>query len=223
VICCGDLCDYGPESNFVIDWVRAHAAAVVRGNHDRICSGLDSVDSFNELAQASARWTTEQLTPPNRTYLRELPRGPMVVDDCLLLVHGSPRHEDEYVIGMEEVSGVFSFLEGSEVARLPVFFGHTHWQGVFLRARGHIRGVSGPLIPTREAQIGLEAGAAYLINPGAVGQPRDGDPRAAYAIFDSTAREVALRRVTYDHEATERKIVAAGLPLRLGARLAFGH
>ena len=96
-------------------------------------------------------------------------------------------------------------------------------QAVFLRAEGHTRGISGPLTPTPEAQIPLEPGTAYLINPGSVGQPRDGDARAAYAIFDSKSQEVALCRVPYDYMATERKIVAAGLPLRLGVRLAFGR
>ena len=91
-----------------------------------------------------------------------------------------------------------------------------------MRVRGNTRGISRPLTPTRETRIDLEAGGAYLINPGSAGQPRDGDPRAAYAIFDSEAGEVELRRVHYDYLATERKIVAAGLPLRLGVRLAFG-
>lgn len=225
-ISCGDLCDYGPDSNYVIDWARANLAAVIRGNHDRVCAGLDTLDLFTELAQASAIWTMEHLTPANRTYIRELPKGPLMVDKALVLVHGSPRDEDEYVTNMKEVSDVFSFLAvntGPEIHALPFFFGHTHLQGLFLRAEGRTRGVSAPLTPTPEVRVGLEAGAAYLINPGSVGQPRDGDPRAAYAIFNSKTREVALRRVPYNFLATERKIVAAGLPLKLGVRLAFGR
>jgi len=199
---------------------------VIRGNHDRVCAGLDTLDLFTELAQASAIWTMEHLTPANRTYIRELPKGPLMVDKALVLVHGSPRDEDEYVTNMKEVSDVFSFLAvntGPEIHALPFFFGHTHLQGLFLRAEGRTRGVSAPLTPTPEVRVGLEAGAAYLINPGSVGQPRDGDPRAAYAIFNSKTREVALRRVPYNFLATERKIVAAGLPLKLGVRLAFGR
>jgi predicted phosphodiesterase len=234
-ICCGDLCDYGPDSNYVIEWARANLAAVIRGNHDRVCAGLDSLDLFTELAQSSARWTMEQLTPDNRTYLRELPRGPRLVDDCLVLVHGSPRDEDEYVTNMLEIGQIFSFLAVNvasetdaadapdDAGTLPYFFGHTHLQGAFVRQSGHTRGISRPLPPTPEVRIRLETGARYLINPGSVGQPRDGDPRAAYAIFDSRTREVALRRVPYDTLTTERKIVAAGLPLKLGVRLAFGR
>jgi predicted phosphodiesterase len=225
-ISCGDLCDYGPDSNYVIDWARANLAAVIRGNHDRVCAGLDTFDQFTELAQSSAIWTMEHLTSANRTYIRELPQGPRLVDNTLVLVHGSPRDEDEYVTNMKEVADVFSFLAvhaESEVNALPFFFGHTHMQGLFLRAEGHTRGISAPLTPTPEVRVGLEKGAAYLINPGSVGQPRDGDPRAAYAIFNGKTREVALRRVPYNFLATERKIVAAGLPLKLGVRLAFGR
>jgi predicted phosphodiesterase len=225
-VSCGDLCDYGPDSNYVIAWVRDNLAAVIRGNHDRVCAGLDTLDQFTDLAQASARWTMEHLTPANRNYLRELPQGPRTVDDSLVLVHGSPRGEDEYVTSMRDVGEVFSFLAecaGTDTTGLPVFFGHTHMQGAFIRAEGRTRGISPPLTPMKEARIGLEPGATYLINPGSVGQPRDSDPRAAYAIFDSRRREVALRRVVYDFRATERKIVAAGLPVRLGVRLALGR
>lgn len=225
-VSCGDLCDYGPDSNGVIDWSRASLAAVIRGNHDRVCSGLDSLDQFSELAQASARWTMEHLTAENRTYLRKLPMGPRVVDHRLVLVHGSPRDEDEYVTNLNEAGDVFSFLAvnaAGEAGGLPYFFGHTHWQAAFVRAEGRTKRISPPLTPMPETRVKLEPGAAYLINPGSVGQPRDGDPRAAYALYDSEAREVALRRVVYDHFETERKIVQAGLPPRLGLRLAFGR
>ena len=225
-VSCGDLCDYGPDSNYVIDWARANLAAVIRGNHDRVCSGLDTLDQFTDLAQTSAIWTMEHLTPQNRTYIRELPQGPQLVNHALILVHGSPRDEDEYVTNIKEVSEVFSFLAihaESDVTDLPFFFGHTHLQGLYLRADGRTRGISPPLTPTPEVRVGLETGTAYLINPGSVGQPRDGDPRAAYAIYNSQTREVALRRVPYDNLATERKIAAAGLPLKLGIRLAFGR
>jgi diadenosine tetraphosphatase ApaH/serine/threonine PP2A family protein phosphatase len=130
------------------------------------------------------------------------------------------------VTNIKQASDVFSFLAmhaESDVRGLPFFFGHTHMQGLYLRAEGRTRGISPPLMPLPELRIGLETGTAYLINPGSVGQPRDGDARAAYAIYNSQTREVALRRVPYNHQATERKIVAAGLPLKLGIRLAFGR
>ncbi len=138
-ICCGDLCDYGPDSNYVIDWARSNLAAVIRGNHDRVCAGLDTLDEFTDLAQASAIWTMEHLTPANRTYIGELPQGPLLVNHALILVHGSPRDEDEYVTNIRQVSDVFSFLAvnaKSDVSGLPFFFGHTHMQGLYLRAEG---------------------------------------------------------------------------------------
>jgi predicted phosphodiesterase len=223
VLCCGDLCDYGPDSNYVIDWARANLDAAIRGNHDRVCAGLDNLNLFTDLAQTSSRWTMEHLTPANRNYLREMERGPRTVDESLVLVHGSPRHEDEYISNMREAAEVFSCLAAEDPAGLPYFFGHTHLQGVFVRAGGRIRGISAPLTPVPEALIALERDASYLINPGSVGQPRDGDSRAAYAIFDSQANTVALRRVPYNFLATENKIISAGLPVKLGLRLGFGR
>lgn len=221
-VCCGDLCDYGPDSAYTIDWARMHSAAVIRGNHDRICAGLDSMEDFTPLAQASATWTMEHLSSPDRNYLRELPRGPMLVDDVLVLVHGAPHDEDEYVTNVLEAGEVFGHLAGTEHVELPHFFGHTHLQGAFVRAGGRIGQMARPGAAEQETRIALETGAAYLINPGAVGQPRDGDPRAAYAIFDTAEREVLLRRIPYDLAETQRKIEAAGLPPRLATRLASG-
>src|SRR6185312_5479234 len=160
------LCDYGPDSNYVIDWARESLAVVIRGNHDRVCAGLDSLDLFTSLAQISAKWTMEHLTEANRNYLRELPMGPQVVGKELVLVHGSPRDEDEYVTGMKDVVEVFSDLAGTEFAGLPYFFGHTHLQGAFSRFGGRVRGISPPLRPETEVRVALERDAAYLINPG---------------------------------------------------------
>jgi predicted phosphodiesterase len=221
-VCCGDLCDYGPDSAYTIDWARTRSSAVIRGNHDRICAGLDSMDEFTPLAKASARWTMEHLSPPDRNYLRELPTGPMPVDDVLVLVHGAPYDEDEYVTNVPEAEEVFGRLAGTEHVELPHFFGHTHLQGAFVRTGGRVREITRPRAAEPETRIELEPGAAYLINAGAVGQPRDGDPRAAYALFDTAEREVVLRRVSYDLAATQRKIEAAGLPTRLATRLASG-
>jgi predicted phosphodiesterase len=221
-VCCGDLCDYGPDSAFTIDWARTRAAAVIRGNHDRICAGLSGMEEFTPLAQASARWTMEHLSSPDRNYLRELARGPLQVDDALVLVHGAPYDEDEYVTNVREAEEVFRRLAGTAHVELPHFFGHTHLQGAFERSGGHVREIARPRATEPETRIALEPGAAYLINAGAVGQPRDGDPRAAYAIFDTAEREVVLRRVAYDVAATQQKIEAAGLPPRLATRLASG-
>jgi diadenosine tetraphosphatase ApaH/serine/threonine PP2A family protein phosphatase len=181
------------------------------------------MEFFTELAQESARWTMEHLTPENRTYLRELPEGPAGLEQSLVLVHGSPRDEDEYVTNIQEATEIFTWLAGQGAPDWPFFFGHTHLQGAFYRLGGRVRGISSPLAPVTETNIRLQPDAAYLINPGSVGQPRDGDPRAAYVIFDTEKREVLLRRTEYDYQPTQNKILVAGLPPKLGLRLAVGR
>jgi len=128
-------------------------------------------------------------------------------------VHGSPLDEDEYLIHAGDVAMVRDYLD------TPLtFFGHTHVQGGFLVARGGIR----RLFPDTDGALELEPDHFYLVNPGSVGQPRDMDPRAAYAIYTPENRTVAYRRVKYNHAAASKKILAAGLPPSLAARLAEG-
>ena len=217
VVCLGDLTGYGPDPNRIVDWVRANARAVIRGNHDRACAGLEDLEWFNPVARAATVWTIAALTPENRAWLEALPQGPLPVDG-FLLVHGSPLDEDEYLISIVDARNVFSYLETN-----IVLFGHTHLQGIFTHSRGRYDVVRRPEPFEREVAVRLDSDGAYLINPGSVGQPRDSDPRAAYAILDTDALSVSLRRVAYDHETTRRRIESAGLPEVLGARLAFGR
>jgi Icc-related predicted phosphoesterase len=103
ILCCGDLVGYGPEPNRVVSWARKHVHAVVRGNHDRVCSGLDDAWAFNSTARESARWTKRRLTTPNKNWLKELKEGPVDLEACTL-VHGSPLDEDEYVKSADDAS-----------------------------------------------------------------------------------------------------------------------
>ncbi len=210
VLCLGDLAGYGADPNAVIDWTRANATAVVRGNHDKVCAGVEPVEYFNPAAQAAAIWTRAALTPENREYLEKLPRGPLRYED-FDLVHGSPLDEDEYLLTTVDVFSVREFIE----ARLT-FFGHTHIQGGFLLAR------AGAMRITPLRALELESDHAYLINPGSVGQPRDGDSRAAYAIYSPEERMVEYCRVAYDVDQAAAKIKAVGLPDSLAARLYHG-
>ena len=216
-VCCGDLAGYGPDPNRVIDWARGNLDAVIRGNHDRACAGLADPEDFNPVARAADLWTTAQLTAANFEYLRDLPAGPLTVDG-FQLVHGSPLDEDEYLMSFEDVRNVFEYVEAA-----VTFFGHTHLQCLFGLAGGRYQAIGRPDPWERRTKLPLDRDGAYLINPGSVGQPRDNDPRAAYAFFDSESWELTQRRVRYDHEATRRKIEAAGLPDVLGARLEFGR
>ena len=218
IVCCGDLAGYGPDPNPVIDWARGNLDAVIRGNHDRACAGLADPETFNPMAQAADLWTMAQLTPVNFEYLRALPAGPLTVDG-FQLVHGSPLDEDEYMMSFEDARNVFEYVEAA-----VTFFGHTHLQCLFGLVGGRYQTIGRPDPWDRRKQLPLHRDdGVYLINPGSVGQPRDHDSRAAYALFDSDSWEVTQRRVRYDHETTRRKIEAAGLPEVLGARLEFGR
>jgi predicted phosphodiesterase len=215
IICCGDLAGYGPNPNEVIDWSRANLSAAIRGNHDRACAGMENLEWFNPVAQAATRWTIEQLTPENLEYLRSLPAGPLAIEN-FMVVHGSPLDEDEYLISANDARNVFGYMDTN-----LVFFGHTHLQCGFGWKGG--RQYSLPRAANHEVWLRAESDSAWLVNPGSVGQPRDGDARAGYALFDSEANEILLRRVPYDSERTRLKIEAAGLPPVLGSRLAIGR
>jgi predicted phosphodiesterase len=215
VLCCGDLVGYCADPNAVIDWVRANVAVQVRGNHDKVCAGLEALEWFNPVARAAVEWTGSALTPSNLEYLRNLPHGPAVVESFQIL-HGSPLDEDDYLISAFEVTQVRDYLE-----KQVSFFGHTHLQGGFLCDWHGVRRLEGPRLD-EEAAIKLDADTWYLLNPGSVGQPRDGDPRAAYLLYDPEARLVEYRRVAYDVAEAQRKIRAAGLPEILALRLETG-
>ncbi len=216
ILCLGDLVGYGADPNRVVQWARAHLAAVVRGNHDKAAVGLASLEWFNEAARQAAEWTASLLTPENHAYLRNLPRGPLEMED-FQLVHGHPADEDEYLFEMVP-RDIRPWLRCR-----TIFFGHTHYQGGFELSYAAARAIRA--VPSGETRLVLELDPRhhYLINPGSVGQPRDGDPRAAYAIYDVDAGCVELRRCTYPVEVAQAKILRAGLPRVLAERLAVGY
>jgi diadenosine tetraphosphatase ApaH/serine/threonine PP2A family protein phosphatase len=216
-VCCGDLVGYGADPNPVVDWARAHCALVVRGNHDRACTGLVDLEWFNPVAKAAAVWTQQALTPANLAWVRELPKGPLVLEH-FEVAHGSPYDEDEYVGAGAEAAGAFAYLE----CRLA-FFGHTHVQGGYIWNQKGVETIPRMSARAHGRSMALDAGCAYLLNPGSVGQPRDSDPRAAFAIYDSGAGTVTYRRVSYDVASAQRKIREAGLPQSLADRLGAGR
>ena len=215
ILCLGDLVGYGADPNAIVDWTRENVAVVIRGNHDRASatedpSGFDTIDTFNPTAQTATHWTRDALVPENRAYLEGLPRGPLPYHG-VDLVHGSPADEDEYVVSIADAAPLLAAVEAP-----LTFFGHTHKQGGFRRMRRKM----GALLPDRILE--LEPDYFYLVNPGSVGQPRDGDPRAAYAVYSPEERTVEFRRVAYDVDRAAEKIRAAGLPDFLAARLHEG-
>lgn len=217
-VCLGDLVGYGPDPNEVIDRVRSLGALTIRGNHDKAVSGVADGDEFNPIARSAVLWSRQQLRPDNREYLERLPRGPLTVDD-FSMVHGSLYDEDEYVFSPALA------LDGLVNAPSPVtFFGHTHLQGGFtLRGEQvevlHVRPAGGNPFST----LAVESDTTYLLNPGSIGQARDGDARAAFAIADIENQSVEFWRVPYDIEDVQKRMAKAGLPEPLILRLSFGR
>jgi diadenosine tetraphosphatase ApaH/serine/threonine PP2A family protein phosphatase len=191
----------------------------VRGNHDKVSSGLDHEDLewFNPVARQAALWTRQSLTPENAAYVAGLPKGPLAVGD-FHLVHGSPSDEDEYLLSSEEARQAFAYL-GTRVA----FFGHTHIQGGFIWKQSRVEVIPRVAARTDRQVVEIGPACAYLINPGSIGQPRDGDPRAACLTFDPEAGMVTFFRVDYDVARAQKRIREAGLPPILADRLAVGR
>jgi predicted phosphodiesterase len=216
IICCGDIVGYNPRPVEVLEWTRAHCAWVIRGNHDKAVAGIDDIEWFNEVARIAAFWTREQLNSEQIEYLRDLKTGPLKLDQFHIW-HGSPLDEDEYITTPSEASKCFAPFE------LPLaFFGHTHLQGGFFLRRRRTGRIAPVPEEHEESVLALEPDTLYMVNPGSVGQPRDGDPRAAYAIFDSEQNTVLLRRVEYPIQKTAEEIIGAGLPDVLALRLFEG-
>ena len=215
VLVLGDLVGYGGAPNAVTDRVRAlEPVAVIRGNHDKAACGLDDGSNFNQVARFAAAWTNQQLTSDNRDYLRELPQGPTAIDDRLEICHGAPFDEDHYIFDALDAH------RSLQTATRPVcLFGHTHLPVIFTLAGNNL---AGDIPEVEPLTLRFDPAIRYLINPGSVGQPRDGDPRAAFSVYD-TEGTIDLRRVEYDVSAAQRRITSAGLPQSLANRLAIGR
>lgn len=214
--CLGDLVGYGAAPGEVIAWVRDNTASCVRGNHDRACNSMDDLEFFNPIARASVMWTHRTLDENDRAWLASLPKGPLQFDD-FELAHGSPADEDEYVINVHDAAAV-----EMSICRPLCFIGHTHLQCGWVWQRGGMRLLRVPALDARQAIHDLSRDSLYLINPGSVGQPRDRNPRAAYALWDDTNRVLAFRRAEYDVSAAQQRIVSAGLDPWLAERLQRG-
>ena len=211
VVCLGDFVGYGASPNECIERIKPRLAEAVIGNHDVAALGKLALRGFHEDAAAAARWTDAALTPGNRAWLESLPyervwRGTR-------LVHGAPSRPAEwrYVLSIRDALAEFeAFVE-------PVcFIGHSHFPCAFDADGEDVRF-------RRVDQITIEPGHRYLVTVGSVGQPRDGDPRAGYALYDEKAGIIRQMRVTYDVEGAMRRIRAAGLPSFLAERLQWGE
>lgn len=217
-VCLGDVVGYGPDPNEVVERVRSFVSAIVRGNHDKAVSGISDLEDFNPVARAAVEWTRSRLRPENMQYLRSLPAGPIERDGAVL-VHGAVEDEDEYVFAPNQA------LTGLIASPRPItFFGHTHIQGGFSYDGTAVGTVELSQKPGMNfSVVSLEPKTRYLLNPGSVGQPRDGDPRAAFAIADIEKRRVEFWRTPYEISAVQDRMEEAGAPEPLVLRLAFGR
>jgi len=207
--CLGDVVGYGPEPSACLALLRQYPHVCVAGNHDWAAVGMIDTADFNPDAAAACRWTAGQLSGSDKEYLRNLAltatRGEFT------LAHGSPRDPlNEYIFSAAGAAGNFQGF-GTDYCLV----GHTHVPAVFSDAGGGCRRKSLPPV----LKMG---GGRLIVNPGGVGQPRDGDPRASYAIYDDTERVIYSYRVTYDIAAVQGKMRESGLPIYLSERLSEG-
>jgi len=220
IVCLGDVVGYGPDPNEVTSKIRELGAQTIRGNHDKAATGLMPTDDFNPVAKAAVDWTRSQLSPDNLKWLTDLPHGPLEVSG-IALVHGALQDEDEYVFTPEQA------LEGLlDSAAVVTFFGHTHHQGGFSYSNTgnqlemlNLR----PRLSESFTALRLSEGSRYLLNPGSIGQPRDGDSRAGFAIADLEHSVVEFWRVPYDIAGVQSRMRAARLPEALVQRLSLGR
>jgi diadenosine tetraphosphatase ApaH/serine/threonine PP2A family protein phosphatase len=219
----GDIVGYGASPNEVIERSQSLGKIFVRGNHDKAATGLLQLDDFNPLAAAAAMWTRDQLPPEHHKWLQALPQGPIPLEGVpqAQLVHGSPGDEDVYIVSIGD-----ALVPLLADATPLTFFGHTHLQGGFFANGNSADGFRPEYRTVGQAEtvpLQLKPETRYMINPGSVGQPRDGDWRAAFALFDTEAQIVHYHRTPYDLKAAQDRILAAGLPPRLATRLAAGR
>ncbi len=213
ILCLGDIVGYNPWPNECIRIIRERSIPCVMGNHDRVAAGLEEPDYFNAMAREAILWTRRNLTDEHRDYLSKLPAR-LTLDDTTILVHGSPRDPDEYVLMTRTAHENMTYMREQFDASI-CFFGHTHVSGIFDQSDDEK--------PSGDTKVFLRRDDPYLINPGSVGQPRDGDPRSSFLIYDTDEGAVGFHHVSYDIDAVNEAIVRAGLPPYLGRRLFWGR
>jgi predicted phosphodiesterase len=217
-VCLGDVVGYGPDPNEVTARLREMGTQTIRGNHDKAVTGLMITDDFNPVAKAAVDWTRAQLKPEHLAWLSALPQGPLATDG-VVLVHGALQDEDEYVF--TPAQALDGLLDSSAEV---TFFGHTHHQGGFSYQDSQLEVLQiRPRASESFAALRIEQPRRYLLNPGSIGQPRDGDARAAFAIADLEHQTVEFWRVPYDVAAVQERMRLAKLPEPLIQRLIVGR
>ncbi len=210
----GDLVGYGGAPNQVVDLFRSlNNKVYVRGNHDKVCSGLESGNHFNDKAKIAAIWTYRKLTRGNLNFLKKMPVGPLKVNDDILIAHGSPINEDFYVFSDFDAYQIFV-----QTRNFITFIGHTHIPLLYEFDGTDIR----TLWLSDRMKLSLNPNRRYIVNPGSVGQPRDRDSRASAIIYDDENKKLYTYRIGYNIIKACKKIEKEGLPYHLCTRLHYG-
>lgn len=207
--CLGDVVGYNANPKECLDMVRAMNIPCVKGNHDEYCSSEETMEGFNPAAAEAVAWTRKQLTEDDKQWLRDLKYQRMVSN--FTIVHATLDGPQRWGYVFDKLAAAASFTYQSTNV---CFFGHTHVPVAFMRD-SMVRGGT-------YSKFKVEAGKKYFVNVGAVGQPRDNNPKAAYVVYDMDEGTIELRRLDYDIPAAQKKILKAGLPERLAERLAYG-
>lgn len=209
-LCAGDIVGYGADPALCIAETKDISDGVIAGNHDLASAGLFDKKYFNEWALEAVNWTAGVINEHNKDYLRQL--ALTYADGAIEMVHGTLNEPGEFHYITEDGNMALTF---SLMRARICFVGHTHVPAVFCRSADRIR---------RAADgMRIEAGAEYIVDAGSIGQPRDGDPRGSYAIYDDELPAVEIRRFEYDIKAAQAKIIKEGLPVFLAERLAAGR
>lgn len=228
LVCLGDIVGYNANPNECVEIIRKRNVRAVLGNHDTRAVGMEEPGDFNPVAASAVLWARQALTEENKRFLDALPRTLNVKDDKgreggaggdvkFTAVHGWVNDTDSYIFGPEDAAENFRLLKtitGSDTGAL-CFFGHTHVRITYVEEGGRVSS-------NLDDPLTVKPDANYLVNPGSVGQPRDGDPRAAFAVLDGETAEITFYRVEYDIEKCAGKILEAGLPDVLATRLKAG-
>jgi predicted phosphodiesterase len=208
--CVGDVVGYNANPKECLDIIRNMGMPCVKGNHDEYCSSEDPLEGFNPHAAEAVNWTRRQLNEEDRQWLRDLKYLRMVAS--FSVVHATLDGPQRWGYVFDKLAAAASFTYQNTAV---CFFGHTHVPVAFIRDT-MVRGGT-------YSKFKVEPGKKYFVNVGAVGQPRDGNPKAGYVVYDMDEGTIELRRLDYDIEKAQKKILAAGLPVRLADRLAVGR
>jgi len=212
IFCLGDIVGYNAYPAEVMDIVQQKNIASIMGNHDIVCCGLENPIWFNSAAREASLWTRKQLSDEKRRYLRALPNE-MMIHDRTYAVHGSPTSRDDYIIDLMDAMNNFQHLPDKKIN--ICLYGHSHLPAVFSdRGPSHDAGYAGKHM--------LNPRNRHFVNPGSVGQPRDGDPRASFAVLDIEEFSFEIVRVNYDIESAMKAVLKNGLPQFLAERLQVG-